>query len=261
MGEKKRRRLNRDKILGDNSYCIYCGGVNPANTLDHMPPRCIFRFKHRPIGFEYPSCEQCQSDTRKSEHLVGLFARMYPDAQTNEERKETADYIRGIKNNFPDIVQWLLISREDEILERRNYDVNIPGRLISLGHPNVINHLTRYAVKLTISLHFEETKRVLDHKTNIIAGFFTNAEAMSGKIPDMARFGLSSAKTIRQGRKNVSGQFDYHSISSEDGALGIYYSYFRGSFCTVGIVDSSGDYEDPKEWEGRWRVHKPGEPW
>jgi len=52
MGEAKRRRKLREKILEANPMCIYCGGVTPAKTVEHIPAKIVFNRKQRPKGLD-----------------------------------------------------------------------------------------------------------------------------------------------------------------------------------------------------------------
>jgi hypothetical protein len=42
VGEAKSKRRAHEAILKKYPWCIYCGGVHPADTIDHMPPIAMF---------------------------------------------------------------------------------------------------------------------------------------------------------------------------------------------------------------------------
>jgi hypothetical protein len=51
---------------------FYCGGMNEATTIDHMPPITIFDHRQRPRGLESSACKPCNSGGRLAEQIVGL---------------------------------------------------------------------------------------------------------------------------------------------------------------------------------------------
>src|SRR5258708_17160625 len=76
MGEASR---NKRRILQAQPCCIYCGGVNKATTIDHMPPITIFDQRRRPDGLKFSACEPCNSGCRPAEQIIGLISRVSPD--------------------------------------------------------------------------------------------------------------------------------------------------------------------------------------
>src|ERR1700736_2228652 len=76
MGEAKRKSQTRAAILAAEPRCIYCPG--PAATLEHMPPRGMFRERQRPSGMEYAACDACNEATRGSDAVAALMARIHP---------------------------------------------------------------------------------------------------------------------------------------------------------------------------------------
>ena len=52
MSEAKVKRRAHAAILKAHPWCIYCGGIYPANTIEHMPPIAMFDGKKRPKGLE-----------------------------------------------------------------------------------------------------------------------------------------------------------------------------------------------------------------
>jgi hypothetical protein len=48
MGEASQKRKSNEALLKDNPFCIFCGGTELATTIEHCPPRMMFRGKRRP---------------------------------------------------------------------------------------------------------------------------------------------------------------------------------------------------------------------
>jgi 5-methylcytosine-specific restriction endonuclease McrA len=127
MSESKQRRRRHQHILKGNPTCIYCGGVSPATTVEHMPPRVIFWGKDRPKGLEFPSCEQCNNSTRLSDQVAGLMSRIYPDSANPEHGEEVRRLLRAISNNCPGLLEEMKIGRAGQKLARKRVPANVEG--------------------------------------------------------------------------------------------------------------------------------------
>ena len=78
---------NRERFLASNPICVFCGGVNPATTVEHCPPRALFQHKHWPEGFDFAACEACNHGTGDQDAIVAMLARMDPDEATGALRR------------------------------------------------------------------------------------------------------------------------------------------------------------------------------
>ena len=85
MGEGSRKHA---KVLQRCQRCIYCGGLNLASTIDHMPPRVFFRLSQRPKGLEFPACIDCNRGTSKADLVAAFFARSFPGISNQAEALE-----------------------------------------------------------------------------------------------------------------------------------------------------------------------------
>src|SRR5262249_12835483 len=101
MGEASRNRRRMLARLRAQPWCIYCGGVNEATTIDHMPPITIFDQRRRPRGLEFSACQPCNSGGRIAEKIVGLVSRMYPDPPNDTE--ELRRLYREFARYHPDL--------------------------------------------------------------------------------------------------------------------------------------------------------------
>ena len=88
MGKASRNRRRIQARLRAQPWCIYCGGVNEATTVDHMPPITIFDQRRRPRGLEFSACQPCNSGCRLAVKVVGLVSRMYPDPPNDTGQQE-----------------------------------------------------------------------------------------------------------------------------------------------------------------------------
>src|SRR5438309_3008238 len=111
MGTGKRFH---DLFLEKHPICCFCGGAARAETIDHVPPRTLFRDRRWPEGFIFPACNRCNDVTRKDELLVAMLGRMFPDAEKVEHKKEITSLMEGVNNNFPGLLASMHVPRARE---------------------------------------------------------------------------------------------------------------------------------------------------
>ena len=70
------RSRDRKKILKEYPFCVYCGGYNQAETIDHMPPIGMFVKRARQPGLFMPSCSQCNQNSSPLDDLAALFVAL-----------------------------------------------------------------------------------------------------------------------------------------------------------------------------------------
>jgi hypothetical protein len=103
MGEAKRSQT-RQVIIAGEPRCIYCPG--PAATLEHMPPKGMFRDRQRPDAMVYCACKACNNGTRGSDAVAALIARMHPDnGEESWQTKEFRKLISAIDTYAPGVRQ------------------------------------------------------------------------------------------------------------------------------------------------------------
>jgi hypothetical protein len=77
MGEAKRKSQSHQEIIEKEPRCIYC--PRPAESVEHMPPRGMFRGRQRPGGMEYGVCHACNNGTRGPDAVAALMALLHPN--------------------------------------------------------------------------------------------------------------------------------------------------------------------------------------
>jgi hypothetical protein len=60
------RGAMKQALLKKWRFCVFCGGTETATTIEHCPPRMMFRGKQRPNDLVFSSCKCCNSGTRRS---------------------------------------------------------------------------------------------------------------------------------------------------------------------------------------------------
>lgn len=248
MGQAKQNRRAHFAVLKRMPYCIYCGGVEPAVTIDHMPPRICFRWKHRPQGLEFPSCKICNEGASHSDYVAGLVSRFYESDGGVGYPDELLSMYRSLPSNVPGLLEELKMPRGSEkiALNRLRADMQ-NGGLLNVSGPILSSHMEVFCPKLGLALHFDATNKVLSNAGGIATRWFTNYELFTGEFPQDLKSIFQMPKTLVQGRKEVSAQFQYASARDESRNLYAYFASFRLSFSVVAFVAQDRKLLENKE--------------
>src|SRR5688572_17251940 len=133
MGESKAKRRAHASILKLDPRCIYCG--ERADTIEHMPPRMMFRGKQRPKGLEFPSCRPCNNGTSQSDIVASLIGRVSPDPTTQMEADEFKKLLLSVHQNVPGLLEEMRTRRAGEKLEVRRLGVHPASGIMRADGP------------------------------------------------------------------------------------------------------------------------------
>jgi hypothetical protein len=179
MGEAKLKRRAHAAILEKYPWCIYCGGVNPGMTIEHMPPIGMFDGRQRPKGLEFPTCKECNNGTGLSDMVASLLGRVYPNAQPDELKH----LLRGVANNVPGLLQETQIGRAGQKFTRRNIpSLPADAGVLRANGPILTRHMEIFGAKLGFALHYEAHASPVPPAGGVQPMFFTNASALKGEL-------------------------------------------------------------------------------
>jgi hypothetical protein len=209
MGEAKQRSRSKAQVLRDNPRCIYC--LSPAKTVEHMPPRTMFKDRHRLSGMEFGCCEACNNGTKAADAIASFLAHSSPTAglhtewQTPVMRKlmDTAEQLEpGFHNEFfnKEKSQKTYLKTESSIL--------MPVVMINADGPIVKRSMTKFSAKLAMALFREHVGKPLSEGSGVFVKWFLNA----GLSEDQAHGYLSILPLhgeMRQGAQRSIEQFGY----------------------------------------------------
>ena len=238
MGQAKQKERSQAALLAANPFCVYCGGANPATTIDHLPPRIMFRGKLRPRQFEFPCCEPCNKGTKGTDQLIAWIGRIFPDPATESDKADVQKILRGLKNNMPDVLREMHIGTAGQKLARKRTAglIQESGGFLRLNGPLVSQHLDIFGCKLGLAMHWEHTKQIIPPTGGIVVRFFSNIEALEGKIPNRLLSLLPGPQTLRQGSWDVADQFKYSARITDDKKMGLFFASFRFSIAVVALT-------------------------
>lgn len=176
MGQAKNKSRSREAVLNAEPRCIYC--PMPAVTVEHMPPRGMFRNSHRPSGMEFGTCVDCNNGTRGSDAVAMLLAHLPPlhVGRTSWQAKRLEELKSTVRQHAPGILEEIGAPNKHHYEWMRPNGSEIARRAVrvSMDGPLVAAHLSVFGAKLGMALYREH---------------------VGSAIPPLARSGLSSCST------------------------------------------------------------------
>jgi hypothetical protein len=183
LGEAKRKARSHRDLLEAHPFCIFCGGTSLATTIEHTPPRVMFRGKQRPNELIFPSCQSCNSGTARSDLVASLLGRTYPNADAIDEA-DLKKVLAAVKNNVPGLLEEMRVSDAKQIRGRRQMPgMPADGWLLRADGPILTAHMTAFGAKLGLALHFEAHERAVPNSGGVQPIWFSNAQAVRARFP------------------------------------------------------------------------------
>jgi hypothetical protein len=236
MGDVKRRQKYNRELLARHPWCVYCGGSVPAEDVDHVPSKMMFRSKHRPKGLEVPSCRACNNGSSKFEVIANAFGRIGFGELPKIDRTEFLQLLGDAEANNPgfhdEIKGWRLSPADAERL-----GLPLGSGTFATDGPIVAAAMARFAAKLGFALHWVETGgRIVPAGGAVLARWYTNNNKLEGTFPDRI-FGILGPKTsLTQGKWTVEDRFSYSFGIADTKRMGMYFAAFQFSFSTLAFV-------------------------
>lgn len=256
MGEKKRRL---DRMKREHPQCIYCGGIRPTETIDHMPPAILFNGKLRPKGLEMPACQQCNNSTGSAEQIVALITRFASEDETGRWHNEFVEIMNAVRRNHPGLVESMMPSLRERrtFLKKRGYRLGIDATaaefpLVKLSDQRITDAFTLFGRKLASAIHFNYTQIIVPPDGWIFVRSYSNVELAEKGIPDNLLSDMSDITTLKQGDWHVVDQFVYRYVISHDGLLSKIIAGFRHGFGIAMLVNASKERDEAFFYDGKY---------
>jgi len=240
MGEKRNKKV---KFLEEHPKCIYCGGAQDSETIDHMPPKIFFDNSHRPKGYEFPACRRCNNETGRAEQIVALQLR-----GCDENANDLPKLFSGVENNTPAVISNMTPSQRD----KRNFIKKLglrPGvDMSSADVPLMKLDLESFKLvgrKLTMALHYHHTRQIVP-PTGFVGVRWMTLSTIDNDGDDLQAFidQLGPTHTLSQGAWNTIDQFAYRPSFSDDGNVSFFVAKFRGQIWLNGMVHCQPPNDD-----------------
>lgn len=216
MGEARKKQISQAEMLRRSDRCIYCACDDAEQfTVEHMPPKIMFRGSERPSGMEFAACQACNTGTRGADLAAAYLARLSPFDAGGQKTQEAKGMHPMLDIRVPGFREELFAASR----VKRSWGFT-PGRVlaqqveIEANGPIVKSCLGVFAAKLGMALYKEHVGVPLPLEGGVSIQTYLNRglaeEAMSAYL-NM----LPVAGNLRQGRKNVDDQFVYRFNTDE----------------------------------------------
>lgn len=238
MGEARIRKL---RIQNGDYKCIFCGGLTKAETVDHVPPKVMFREKIWPEGFEFPACLSCNSKASDNDLIVGVMARMTRDGE------DLSGLFKSLRRQKPKLLpQMVKMSASEARRSVKELGLVKPKGLTyrEVGVVNITDDM-RVAVKtlaskLSKAIYFLMSGRIFPSSGGMLFYWFTNAQLhQHGSIyalDTLAQFKYQT-KELKRANNSLKDQFDYRYSITDDANTHLIQVTFGNSFGFVIIMN------------------------
>lgn len=139
----------------------------------------------------------------------------------------------AINNNVPGLLEEMHIPREKQ--EAAGWRMENGGLLRANG-PLVSSHMKTFAHKIGFALYYELTRTVLPKTGGVVARWFSNVDRLNGTFPQSVFEHLLPPNTLRQGKFEVSDQFQYQWRLAEHDRMAMFLATFRQSFAVLAFA-------------------------
>lgn len=256
MGEAKRKRQRHAAVL-TGSRCIYCAGVGAAETVDHMPPRVMFRMSQRPKGMEFPSCQLCNFGTSRADLVAAFFARTFPGIENKRDETEWDRLLGEVGRVLPDLMQEMWIPERHQLTIRTAIGAPEGTATFFAAGQLAHAHMTTFAAKVGFALHFWSTGSWVPADGRVQVRWFTNEEVMNGRLPKALMERPGRYRFLQQGKITSEFDFEYGAGEYEDSPARLYFCKARQAFhMATFVVNNPSDLPFP---EDELATFRPGE--
>ena len=231
--ESRLKTIKHDCIRNGEFPRVYRGGVERSAEPDHMPPRALFSRKQRPNDLVFPSCKGCNSGSSAIDVIISWLARMYPDSPDPKEREEVLQLGRSMAENFPEVASAFY--PRDLILtpEQRAGLVGNPTA-VNVNDPYVHRVVEFFGAKFGLGMHWLRTNHCVPPEGRVYSQWFTNYQAISGRLPAEIFKVFPDPRPMMQGRWHTSGRFEF--AAALDADYTSHLAVFGQSFIVLAFV-------------------------
>lgn len=199
-------------FIKKNPFCCFCGGAEPATTIEHLPARIVFPKKHRPKGLEFPACAACNAQTRSDDSVLAIVAQALGSMRTNVpliDEDTLARAARGTQISFPG---FKLAGREE--LRNVNGVIRKVG-IVDANHPTVHLCLCRLAAKFALAAFYELTGTIADETYRVNTMWTHNQHGEADEIANILRM-FPHSTSLKQGAWDTAETFYFRHAREDD---------------------------------------------
>lgn len=240
MGEAKIKSRQRQEILSSHPRCIYCPNTH-ASTIEHMPPRGLFKDKERPSGWEFPTCSDCNECSRGADAVAQILSLIHPLEDEEWQFERMKRVLPAVRKQAPRAYQE--ICSNDKAKSRW---VNCRGLLrnvveVKADGPSTVAHLDAFAGKMALAVFAELIGRPIELDGTLFTQWYLNA-GLSQKAYHAHLSIMPDFSELQQGKKTSAGQFWLHHNSDMKSIIAALI-VFHGNLSVMAIASDGEPYK------------------
>jgi hypothetical protein len=238
VGEAKQKAIKHQRIRDGEFPCVYCGGVLMATEPDHMPSRILFNRKQRPNDLVFPSCEECNRGSAAIDTLIAWLARSYPDSLDPDERAEVKSIGTSMRSNYPEVASAFYTEQHPPLTPAQRAAVQGTTTPVNVDDPYIHRCIEFFGAKFGLGMHWKLTGTCVPLEGRVYPQWFTNYQAITGRIPGDLFKVFPNPLPLMQGRLHTAGRFEH--ASAQDDIYTTHLAIFGQSFIVLAFVSPDG---------------------
>jgi hypothetical protein len=247
MGEarlkSKRREERRKELLAKHPSCYFCGGLNPSESIDHVPPESCFPSGYHPEDFEFAACDACNQGGRKHDQIFGLYSGLLDfDEQKFGNEPDQArlnKLVKGVRRNHPDAMPNADTAKD--IYRTGNIFTSRPVTYSVEATPAMQDAIEFMEEKLTHALYLREVGKMMTPDHRFVAGFYQPQLDGTGELTNYFTNLLPNVEVgERSNIKDYGERFRYISGYKDAEDFFVYAAQFGRGCIIWGIVCGPG---------------------
>lgn len=240
MGEEKQKSRRRQEILSSHPRCIYCPNTD-ASTIEHMPPRGLFKDKDRPSGWEFPTCSDCNEGSRGADAVAQMLSLIHPFDEKGWKIKQMKRVLPSVIKQAPRVYQEIA-----SIEKAKSRYVNSRGLLrnvveIKANGSVTAAHLDAFAGKIALAVFAELMGRPIELDGTLYTQWYLNGglneETYHAHLSILPKF-----SQLQQGKKTSADQFWLH-YNSDMKSIVAALIVFHGNLSVMAIASDGEPYK------------------
>jgi len=229
------RRIGTAEFFEANPFCCFCGGTVLATTIEHAPPKVLFRNKYRLKGLEFAACERCNLGCSDLDNVAAFFCilsgAVFDPGLIDDYWERIA---QGVRNNTPEVLDYIGTLDAPEV-----WDIGSgPEHLHKVGINKrvYVDWLNPWVAKQACALWYHHTRKTITETMCILVRWMEMEGILKEGIPESLIEVAPSHGALQMGKLNSSDQFAYrHNLNPTEG-IGIIILGAHGSSVAYALI-------------------------
>ncbi len=242
MSEHKQRSLKKAEILKAAVRCVYCKNTE-ALTVEHMPPRGLFKDKDRPSGWEFACCNRCNEGTRGADAVAQFVSKIEAISENSWKQESLLKLKSALQIHAPSVFHEILKADTwtDALVNRRG--LLHPVKSVRLNGPETKRYLDIFAAKIAMAAFHTYTKRPLNMDSIIYTQWYLNGGIQQKEYDHVVSI-MPHYAELKQGIKSSGRQFSLKYNTNNNDIVAAMFSFHESLHITI-IATDSPELRDP----------------